>query len=115
MKISLKAAHQLAKTFEGDYRACLALAMIQLWAEAKAPKATPSYFGSVLAVEVREKSIFAYIPSGYGERKVCFPKSQLVDLTNGAYGVPRWLWMDKGGSTKFRNNLPFDWSPAVAA
>jgi hypothetical protein len=40
MKISLKAAHQLAKTFEGDYRACLALAMIQLWAEAKAPKAT---------------------------------------------------------------------------
>jgi hypothetical protein len=103
MKISLKAAHQLAKTFEGDYRACLALAMIQLWAEAKAPKAIKksiTIYANIQAVAETEKAVQAWVASGYGESKQWFPKSQLVDLGNGRYGASRWIWEVKGGSNK---------------
>ena len=103
MKISLKAAHQLAKTFEGDYRACLTLAMIQLWAEAKAPKIAKkeiAIYANIQAISETEKAVQAWVASGYGERKEWFPKSQLVALGGGRYGASRWIWEVKGGSSK---------------
>lgn len=91
----MKQAHKLAATFEGDYSACLALALRIVWAQAKAPRYTAvkswfitknfdqneRYIYEVEAFEVvreTEKALLLKWVSDFGVMSKWVPKSCMV-------------------------------------